>query len=455
MPGYTRYKEIPFSSETKFMATVSKIPDGYMLAAKGAPDVILKKCRINLRQKDEIMQAHKLMTDKALRVIAVAFSKGTVRPSWERCELVFCGLIGISDPPREEIYRAIKSCKKSGIKPVMITGDHAGTASAIARQIGIPPAAVTGAELDKMSDAELRDNIKRYSVFARVTPEHKVRIVNAFQANGDVVAMTGDGVNDAPALKQADIGCAMGITGTDVAKGAADVILTDDNFATIVDAVYEGRCIFTNIKKSIHFLFSSNIGEILTIFCAIAAGLPSPLTAVQLLLVNLITDSLPAIALGVDSNNKNEIISQKPLKRSHQLFERGRPMTIFLEGIMIGSLALAAFCLGYFKYCDCGVGRTMAFCVLSLSQLVHAFNVRSDGTAFSSSLPANPMLFAAFIIGTVLQTAVVVSPVLSVWFSTTPLDAEQWRTVALLSVVPLAAVEISKFSARYGSRRKK
>lgn len=453
-PEHKRIKEIPFSSETKFMATVNKLSNGYLLAAKGAPDVLLKKCRLTSQQKSEIENAHKSMTDKALRVLAVAFSQTDYMPQTENEELTFCGLIGISDPPRKEIYQAIKCCKKSGIKPVMITGDHAGTAVAIAKEISIPSAALTGTELDNMSDGELRRKIKQYSVFARVTPEHKVRIVRAFQANGEVAAMTGDGVNDAPALKQADIGCAMGITGTDVAKGAADVILTDDNFATIVDAVYEGRCIFTNIKKSIQFLFSSNIGEILTIFCAIAAGMPTPLTAVQLLWVNLITDSLPAIALGVDPNSREEIISQKPIKRNQSLYGGSHSLTIFLEGVLIGALALIAFCTGYYKYGSCDVGRTMAFCVLSLSQLVHAFNIRSEHSVFSPSLPRNNLLFISLLVGIMLQIAVVISPILSVWFSTTALSIQQWKAVAALSVVPLIAVEISKFANKKPKTKK-
>lgn len=443
-PDHTRVKEIPFSSSTKYMATINRRRSGYFTAIKGAPDILIKKCRMTPEDKERVMMAHKEMTDMALRVLAVAYAETDFMPAGIDMPLTFCGLIGISDPPRPEIYQAIRNCKKSGIKPVMITGDHAGTAAAVAKEIGMPSSVITGTELNKMSDGELKRCIKKYSVFARVTPEHKVRIVRAFQANGEVVAMTGDGVNDAPALKQADIGCAMGITGTDVAKGAADMILTDDNFATIVEAVNEGRCIFANIKKAVHFLFSSNIGEILTIFCAIIAGLPSPLSAVQLLWVNLITDSLPAIALGVDTNNKNMIMSQKPIKRNQGLFANGHGLTIFLEGIMIGTLALTAFCIGYFKFGSCDVGRTMAFCVLSISQLVHAYNVRADCSVFSHAVPKNNLLHASFLLGIVLQICVVVSPFLSNWFGTVPLGADQWKTVAVLSVMPLVTVEISK-----------
>ena len=448
-PHLFRVKEIPFNSSTKYMATINRSDKKYVVAVKGAPDVLIPKCNMSAEAMNQANEANLRMTEKGLRVLAVAECETDYIPDNINLPLKLCGLIGISDPPRPEIYDAIKKCKKSGIRPVMITGDHAGTASAIAKEIGMTPYAITGAELNKMSDSELKRNVKKFSVFARVTPEHKVRIVKAFQSNGEVVAMTGDGVNDAPALKQADIGCAMGITGTDVAKSAADMILTDDNFATIVSSVYEGRSIFENIKKAVHFLLSSNIGEILTILCAIIAGLPSPLTAVQLLWVNLITDSLPALALGADTNNMEKIISQKPIKRNKSLFADGLALLIFLEGIMIGTLALIAFCIGYFKFNNQHIGRTMAFCVLSMSQLVHSFNVRSDTTILSSKTPKNMLLLGAFIIGVTLQIFVVVSPLLSNWFSTVALNAEQWKITAILSVSPIVLVELSKlFSTR-------
>lgn len=439
-----RVKEIPFSSTTKYMATINEHNGKYIVAVKGAPDILIPKCNIPPEEKRRAMTINEEMTSKGLRVLAVAECETDYIPSNINLPLNLCGLIGISDPPRPEIYEAISNCKKSGIRPVMITGDHAGTASAIARKIGMTPYALTGQQLDRMSDAELKKSIKKYSVFARVTPEHKVKIVKAFQSSGEVVAMTGDGVNDAPALKQADIGCAMGITGTDVAKSASDMILTDDNFATIVSAVHEGRSIFENIKKAVHFLLSSNIGEILTILCAIIAGLPSPLTAVQLLWVNLITDSLPALALGIDKNNMNKIISQKPIKRNKSLFSDGLALMIFLEGIMIGTLALVAFCIGYFRFNSCDIGRTMAFCVLSVSQLVHSLNVRSDSTVFSSRIPKNMFLFGAILLGISLQVFVVVSPTLSRWFSTVMLNEEQWKITAMLSVLPIIVMEFTK-----------
>ncbi len=443
-PQFKRVKEIPFSSATKYMATINKNGRKYMVCVKGAPDILISKCQMSSLERQNAIQANEHMTSKGLRVLAVAYAETDYIPNNIEIPLKLCGLLGISDPPRPEIAEAIKSCKRSGIRPVMITGDHAGTASAIASEIGMNPYAITGPELNRMSDSELKRNIKKFSVFARVTPEHKVRIVRAFQSTGEVVAMTGDGVNDAPALKQADIGCAMGITGTDVAKSASDMILTDDNFATIVSAVYQGRGIYENIKKTVHFLLSSNIGEILTILCAIIAGLPSPLTAVQLLWVNLITDSLPALALGVDVNNTERIISQKPVKRNKSLFADGLALLIFLEGIMIGTLALVAFCIGYFKFQSCDTGRTMAFCVLSMSQLVHSLNVRSNTTVFSSKTPRNMLLFGAILLGIILQVSVVIVPALSNCFSTVMLNTEQWKIIAILSVFPLFAVELTK-----------
>lgn len=443
-PKLTRVKEIPFSSSTKYMLTANKNGGRYIVVVKGAPDVLIPKCNMPWEEKESALQTNEQMTSMGLRVIAVAECETDYIPDSIDIPLKLCGLIGISDPPRPEIAEAIRNCKHSGIRPVMITGDHAGTASAIAKEIGMSPYCITGTEIDRMSDIELGRNIKQFSVFARVTPEHKVRIVKAFQKNGEVVAMTGDGVNDAPALKQADIGCAMGITGTDVAKSASDIILTDDNFATIVSSVYEGRGIYENIKKAVHFLLSSNIGEILAILCAILIGLPSPLSAVQLLWVNLITDSLPALALGADTNNREKIICQKPIKRNKSLFADGMALTIFLEGVMIGTLALIAFCIGYFRYECQDIGRTMAFCVLSMSQLMHSLNVRSESSILSKSTPKNIYLLGAILAGIILQVCVVISPVLSSWFSTAALSIEQWKMVTMLSVFPIVAVEFSK-----------
>ncbi|MBE5967076.1 MAG: HAD family hydrolase, partial [Lachnospiraceae bacterium] len=345
--------------------------------------------------------------------------------------------------------------------------DHVLTAKAIAKELGIlndSSEAITGEELSRMDAEQLAKAIPRYSVFARVSPEHKVRIVKAYQSRGEVVAMTGDGVNDAPALKAADIGCAMGITGTDVAKNAADMILTDDNFATIVSAIKEGRGIYDNIKKAVHFLLSSNIGEILNIFVAILLGLPTPLVAVQLLWVNLVTDSLPAISLGVEPTAK-DIMMKKPIPPDKGMFADGLAFRIIVEGIMIGSLALTAFAIGYHYYdipamaisvakqeiTDARaaanipwVGRTISFAVLSLSQLFHSFNMRSEHSLSEVGLFSNPKLILSFIICSFLQIAVISFPRLADLFQVVPLTFRQWAIVFLLSIAPIVIVELQK-----------
>ena len=394
-----RVGEIPFSSARKRMTTLHKTEDGWISVTKGAPDILLEKCAFCMegsgqvpfddRRKSMARMVNGEMAAQALRVVAVAFRQWSEKPplteeALER-NLVFAGMAGMVDPPRPEVKEAVHLCRQAGIRPVMITGDHVLTAEAIGRELGIyqkGDCAVTGAELDKMSDKELETAAETCTVFARVAPEHKVRIVQAFQKRGNVVAMTGDGVNDAPALKTADIGCAMGKSGTEVAKGASDLILTDDNFATIVEAVREGRGIYDNIRKAVHFLLSSNIGEILTIFVAMLLGWVAPLLPIQLLWVNLVTDSLPAIALGMEPAEEN-IMERPPRKNTGSLFGDGLGGRILLEGVMIGVLALLAFGIGhvYFDQEDgYAVGRTMAFAVLSLSQLVHAFNMRGEGS---------------------------------------------------------------------------
>jgi Ca2+-transporting ATPase len=395
------------------------------------------------------------MSKKALRVLGAAYKDIDSLPSVLNSanvenNLVFCGLVGMIDPPRPEVKRAVNICRKAGIKPVMITGDHVTTAMAIAKELGIirgSEKVATGEELNKMSQQELDKNINQYSVFARVTPEHKVKIVKAFQANKHVVAMTGDGVNDAPALKMADIGCAMGIQGTDVAKGAADMILTDDNFASIVEAVREGRGIYQNIRKAIHFLLSSNIGEILTIFTAFFLCLPTPLLPIQLLWVNLVTDSLPALSLGVDTIDE-DIMDKKPINPNKGLFSDGLAFKIIIEGFMIGALALLSYNIGR-SYFDISaaqpvIGRTMAFCVLSLSQLVHAFNARSDYSLFHIGVFSNKSLIASFLICGFMQISVVSIPPLAAIFKVVPLTLLQWELVLGISLMPLILVEIVK-----------
>lgn len=480
--NYPRVYEIPFDSTRKLMTTVHSTGKQYRSITKGAFDVLLTRCNfievggkivtLDDRYRQKLIRQNTEMTSKALRVLGVAYKDISLKPSSRtenslEHELVFLGLIGMIDPPRKEVIPAVKTCKGAGIIPVMITGDHINTACAIAKQIGIlgeNEKAISGAELSKLSNEEFCKHVEEYRVFARVSPEHKVRIVKAFQSKDNVVAMTGDGVNDAPALKAADIGCAMGQTGTDVAKNASDMVLSDDNFSTIVSAVKEGRGIYDNIRKSIHFLLSSNIGEILIIFIAILLGYPSPLLAVQLLWVNLVTDSLPAIALGVDPADK-DIMKRKPISSKQGMFANGLAIRIIGEGIMIGMLALLAFTIGLRCYdyiyaidtipakTGClnlheitpHVGRTMAFAVLSLSELFHAFNMRSEHSIFKIGIFSNMKLLISFFVCTFLQIAVITIRPLSRIFKVVPLTASQWIIVFILSFMPIVIVEIQKY----------
>lgn len=458
-----RVGEIPFSSARKRMTTLHKTEDGWISVTKGAPDILLEKCAFCMegsgqvpfddRRKSMARMVNGEMAAQALRVVAVAFRQWSEKPplteeALER-NLVFAGMAGMVDPPRPEVKEAVHLCRQAGIRPVMITGDHVLTAEAIGRELGIyqkGDCAVTGAELDKMSDKELETAAETCTVFARVAPEHKVRIVKAFQKSGNVVAMTGDGVNDAPALKTADIGCAMGKSGTEVAKGASDLILTDDNFATIVEAVREGRGIYDNIRKAVHFLLSSNIGEILTIFVAMLLGWAAPLLPIQLLWVNLVTDSLPAIALGMEPAEEN-IMERPPRKNTGSLFGDGLGGRILLEGVMIGVLALLAFGIGHVYFDQengYAVGRTMAFAVLSLSQLVHAFNMRGEGSLGKLPFCSNKWLLMAFVVGATLQCVVIMMPPLAGVFQVVPLNGEQWLLTAALALAPLPLVELEK-----------
>ncbi len=447
VPEYTRVKEIPFTSTRKMMTVIHKYQGGYRIISKGAPDVLLEKCMISPQKKAEIIAANKRMAEKALRVIAVAYAQCDHVPAEPEKNLVFAGLIGMIDPPRKETAQAVKTCHRAGIKTVMITGDHIETAKAIAKETGIMKPgdkAMTGAELDRTDDEHLKQIISDYSVFARVTPEHKMRIVKALRSRGEIVAMTGDGVNDAPALKCADIGCAMGITGTDVAKGAADMVLTDDNFATIVEAVRQGRGIYDNIRKAVHFLLSSNIGEIVTIFAAMLMGWQSPLAAVQLLWVNLVTDSFPAIALGMEKPEP-DVMLRKASDTKGGLFAGGLGFTIIIEGLLIGITALLTFLIGNNIFCDFTVARTMTFCVLSISQLIHAFNVRSRKSVFSKNTFENKYMCLAFVVCAILQLSVITVPPLAGVFKVTPLNTAQWLTVGVMTVIPLITIEIEKF----------
>lgn len=455
-----RVKDIPFDSSRKMMTTIHKMPNGYRVITKGAPDVLLKRCNkvydngnvttLDYSKTKLIENQNNKMADEALRVLAIAYLDIPNLPSRIDTEtveknLIFIGLIGMIDPPREGVKEAVATCKKAGIKTVMITGDHIITAKAIAKDLGIlrgSDLAITGEELDKIPQAVLQRNIMNYSVFARVTPEHKVRIVKAYQSTGAVVAMTGDGVNDAPALKNADIGIAMGKNGTDVAKNAADMVLTDDNFVTIVEAVKQGRNIFDNIKKAVHFLIATNIGEIVTIFLGLILGLKSPLLAIQLLWINLVTDSLPAIALGLEKPEV-DIMDKKPRDSKKGIFADGLWQRIITEGTMLGILTLVAFSVGNYLY-DIEVGRTMAFVSLGLLELVHSFNIKSEESIFKVGLFENKYLLGAFILGALLQVVVVVIPSVAEVFKLVPLTQVQWMYTFGISILPLVIMEIQK-----------
>ena len=453
-----RINEIPFDSNRKMMTTIHKIGNKYRIITKGAPDVLLERCskeiENNMFSKIRIQNQNLEMAKKALRVIAIAYKDVDVLPNridtWAiENDLTFVGLLGMIDPPREGVKEAVKTCKKAGIKTIMITGDHIATATAIARELNIlgkDDKAMTGQELEKMSQRQLEENIKDYSVFARVTPEHKVRIVKAWQKRGAVVAMTGDGVNDSPALKNADIGIAMGKNGTDVAKNAADMILADDNFVTIVEAVKQGRNIYANIKKAIHFLIATNIGEIVTIFVGLLLGLKSPLLAIQLLWVNLVTDSLPAIALGLEPAEK-DIMNKQPVNSRKSIFADGLWNKIIVEGIMIGMLTLLAFSIGN-KYFGLEVGRTMAFISIGILELVHSFNVKSEKSIFKTGLFENKFLVGSFILGIFVQVIVVLIPQLAEIFKLVPLTGLQWSITLVISILPVPIMEIQKFFDR-------
>ena len=458
--GMERISDIPFNSNRKMMTTIHKVGTKYRVISKGAPDVLLNKCTriykngraIYLENSDinKITSTNEKMANEALRVIAVSyvdldFLPNKIEESTIEKNLIFVGLIGMIDPPRDGVKEAVRTCTKAGIKTVMITGDHIATANAIAKNLGILKMgenSITGAELDRISQKELERDIENYSVFARVTPEHKVRIVKAWQSTGAVVAMTGDGVNDSPALKNADIGIAMGKNGTDVAKNAADMILTDDNFVTIVEAVKQGRNIYDNIKKAVHFLIATNIGEIVTIFMGLVLGLRAPLLAIQLLWINLVTDSIPAIALGLEPAEEG-IMQRKPHDSRKGLFADGLWSKIILEGIMIGMLTLFAFSLGNNMY-NIEVGRTMAFVSLGLLELVHCFNIKSEQSIFKTGIFDNKYLIGSFVLGTIIQVIVVIIPIFANVFSLVPLSRIQWFYTIIISLLPIPIMELQK-----------
>ncbi len=461
-----RVGEVPFDSNRKRMTTVHTRPGGgARIIVKGAPDVLLGLCdRVLTRQeqplsaarRQEILAANEAMARDALRVLAVAYRDVDATPrvlneSVER-GLVFVGLLGMMDPPRPEVRAAVEQCRRAGIRPVMITGDHKATALAVAKSLDIwreGELAMTGAELDFLPQSVLEADVEACSVFARVTPEHKLRIVRAWQKRGKVTAMTGDGVNDAPALKAADIGCAMGVAGTDVAKSAAHMILTDDNFATIVRAVEEGRGIYANIRKAIHYLLSCNVGEILTIFVATVLDFGQmPLVPVQLLWLNLVTDSLPALALGVEPVERG-IMERPPRNASEGLFSRAFTLRLCWQGLMVGGLALTAYFLGQAVMPMPGLAEqtanTMAFATLTLSQLFHAYDVRSEHAGLLSiGLLSNPAMNRAFLVGLAMQLCVLCLPPLQGIFCVISLGLSQWLAVLALSVAPLLICELAK-----------
>lgn len=465
---YERIEEIPFDSDRKMMSTVNREGDRLTVFVKGGMDEVLERStHILMRGKEEpltdhirrsLAEANTKMAGSALRVLASAYRHidavpASTTPETIENHLVFAGMAGIIDPPREEVKLAVMKCREAGIKPVMITGDHLVTATAIARSLDIMEEgeiAMTGAQLEKIPDEKLAAEVGKISVYARVSPEHKVRIVRAFKENGYVVAMTGDGVNDAPALKLADIGVAMGITGTDVSKEAADVVLADDNFATIVTAVEEGRRIYDNILKAIQFLLSTNVGEVLVIFIAITANWPTPLLPIQILWINLVTDSLPALALSVDPADP-DVMHRKPIPAGRSILSGSFLVRIILQGVMIGGLSLAAFRIGLQTSVE--VAQTMTFAVLAFTQIMHSLNVRSARHSAFRNMFENRMLLGALAIVTAMMIAVIEIPALHEIFHLADLSTANWWWVVVLSIAPLPIVEIAKGIWRLFSKR--
>lgn len=457
---YPRMSEVPFDSDRKLMSTAHVFDDRYVMVVKGAVDVLLRRMS-HIRIGDTVRE----ITDEdqmqieiqnlefsrdGLRVLAFAYKEldGEKELSIEDEEgLTFLGLIAMMDPPREESKAAVEECIKAGIRPIMITGDHKITAAAIAKRIGIlkdESEACEGAVIEEMSDEELKDFVEKISVYARVSPEHKIRIVRAWQEKGNIVAMTGDGVNDAPALKQANIGVAMGITGSEVSKDAAAMVLTDDNFATIIKAVENGRNIYQNIKNSIQFLLSGNFGAILAVLYASIAGLPVPFAPVHLLFINLLTDSLPAIALGLEPHSK-EVMKQKPRPMNESILTKQYLLSIGTEGLGIGIMTMAAFLIGY-RSGDAVLASTMAFGTLCTSRLVHGFNCKSSRPVlFTKRFFNNIYLIGAFLIGLVLITGVLMIPGLQGIFKVESLNIGQLLTVYGLALLNLPVVQLLKW----------
>jgi len=445
---YPRLAEIPFDSDRKLMTTVNRIDNKNIVIVKGAFDMMAPRCIAGDMETARVVTEE--MSADALRVLAIAYKEIDAipeKPTSEELEngLTLMGLVGMIDPPRPEAKMAVATCRKAGIKPVMITGDHVVTASAIARELGIlqdGDQAITGAELDAMTDTELDNRVEDISVYARVSPENKIRIVKAWQRKGQVVSMTGDGVNDAPALKAADIGCAMGITGTDVAKGAADMTLTDDNFATIVDAVQEGRGIYANIKKVVGFLLGTNIGEVITVFTAMLLWHKTPLLSMQLLWINLVTDSLPAIALGMEAV-ESDVMDRKPKPKDEGIFAHGLGIRVVLQGLMFAVLTLVGFAVGENVTGSLAGGQTLAFMVLALSQVIQAYNMRSEHSLFKIGPFSNHKLNWACLVSLLLVALVLFTPV-RIAFGLVILPGKLYLLGLGLILIPVIVMELSK-----------
>ncbi len=445
---YPRLNGIPFDSDRKLMTSINNIDGKNVVIVKGAFDMMAQRCTVG--NLDKAKQITEQMSENALRVLAIGYKIIDEIPDELTSKeiengLTFMGLVGMIDPPRPEAKEAVATCRKAGIKPVMITGDHVITASAIAKEIGIMQdgdMAITGAQLDNMTDEELYSMVEKISVYARVSPENKIRIVKAWQKKGQVVSMTGDGVNDAPALKAADIGCAMGITGTDVAKGAADMTLTDDNFATIVDAVREGRGIYANIKKVVGFLLGTNIGEVIAVFVAMLLWHKTPLLSMQLLMINLVTDSLPAIALGME-DVEDDIMDRKPKPKNEGIFAHGLGIRIVLQGIMFAVLVLIGFRVGINVTGQLAGGQTMAFMVLAMSQIIHSFNMRSDKSLFKIGPFKNKKLNLSVLASLIMMFIVLFTPV-GIAFGVITLTPVLYLIAFGLALVPVVIMELSK-----------
>ena len=445
---HPRKAALPFDSDRKLMSTVNEIDGKHIVIVKGAFDMMLSRCvRGNMEAAREMCET---MSRDALRVLAIGYKEIAEipeNPTSETLEngLTFLGLVGMIDPPRPECKVAVATCRTAGIKPVMITGDHVVTAAAIAKELGIMEDgddAITGVQLDAMTDEELDARVEKISVYARVSPENKIRIVKAWQRRGQVVSMTGDGVNDAPALKAADIGCAMGITGTDVAKGAADMTLTDDNFATIVEAVREGRGIYANIRRVIEFLLGTNIGEVITVFLSMILWHKTPLLSMQLLWINLVTDSLPAIALGMEEVEDN-IMEQKPRSKNESIFAHGLGLRVILQGVLFALLTLIGYVVGEKTTGTVEGGQTMAFIILSMSQIVQALNMRTDRSLFRTNPFSNRTMNLA-VVTSVLLTALLVFTPVGYLFGLVTLPAHLYLIALILLLLPLPIQEICK-----------